>query len=358
MKIKISAEFFASVLDRMGTLKPNSNGEVSKHVYLEAKTGMLKVQKTDLSSYLSKTFAVEDITEKGRMLVPFDLLNRFVKMNEGDLLLYTEGKKLYVTGSAGKTRFECLDIDTYPLPPSPSEYGEPTMVPSEVISKVIECDKFVAKKGYSNLGVYMGPRGIEAMDGLRLITCKVGVALPEMVLVPSLLRGLGLSNETVAIYPILNPSGETKSLAIQDGDVELICRILDSEFRDLSVITNFTGKSVVVFNSESFLKVAKDIRAMSDVVDKRMKMVVDQGIASFFAKTSTSETKMVLDVESIDGEPSFSVAMNCGFLVDALEAMDVAELVSMHYQSGKQAVKFTTPDGATVCAVVPINNIK
>lgn len=358
MKLKIPAEFFASVLDRMSTVKPNATGEVSKCVYLEAKSGHLKVQKTDLSSYLSKVFAVDDISEEGVVLVPFDLLFRFVKMNEGDLLLYTEGKKLYVVGSAGKSRFESMDINTYPNPPSPSEYGEPSTVPSAVISKVIECDKFVAKKGYQHLGVYMGPRGVEAMDGLRLITCKIGVPVPEMVLVPSLLRGLVLSNESVVIYPVLNSSGETKALAIQDGDIELICRILDADFRDLSEITNFNGKSVVTLPSELFMKIAKDIRAMADVLDKKIKITVDKEVVSFFAKTLTSETKMGLEADKVDGEPSFSVVLNCAFLVDAVEAMDVSDSILMHYQSGTQAVKFTTPDGATVCAVMPMNNIE
>ncbi len=358
MKIKIAAEFFASVLDRMSAVKPNANGEVSKCVLLEAKDGKLKVQKTDLSSYLSKVFAVDDITEDGTVLVPFDLLYRFVKMNVGDLLLYTEGKKLYVVGSAGKSRFESLDINTYPVPPSPAEYGEPSSVPSAVIAKVLDCEKFVAKKGYQNIGVYMGPRGVEAMDGLRMITCKVGVSVPEMVLVPSLLRGLSLSNDIVAVYPILNGAGETKSLAIHDGDVELICRILDSDFRDLSSIVNFDGKSVVTFPSEPFLKISKDIRSMSDVLDKKVRLSVEKGVVSFFAKTPTSETKMALTADGVDGEPTFSIALNCAFLVDAIEALDVSDSVLMHYQSSNQAVKFTTPDGSTVCAVMPMNNIE
>jgi len=327
MNFTIDAGIFKEALAKLGVVKSNSTvGEVIKSVKMEFVDGKLLLQKTDLNSYIFRTVDVvtsKDIT--GVCLAPYDLLHRFISILDGEIHLYLKDNKLYVESGKAKSRFQTLDVNFYPNPPK-VDHSCGTIIPTSTIRRVIDCDKVDASRAALHYGVHVGNSGVQATDGSRAMWYTSPVETPDIVLVPSVLKGLDLSSDTVTIYPVKNEGGIDIGMSIQDGLTELITRSMNTSFPALSQYFE-VGEVLATLKLDSlaFGSLVKNIRSMSDNF-KRVRLDFKGDTLFMFCKTDSSETKMEMVVTESTGLPEFSVSFNSSFLYDATTLIDGANI--------------------------------
>lgn len=338
-----------------GVLSSNNVLPILEDFLFEVQKDKLIITATDLETVMKVKLDIE-AKETGRICIPGRILLDYLKNNADQPLTFHINPDNYaidITSDNGKYKIVGEPADEFPKPPVADESTSFTLA-SGVLSTAIH--KCLFAVGTDELraamtGVYfeLEPEAITcvATDAHRLVKYRyTGVECPQedSFIVPkkplNLLKNVLPSNDTV-----LQITYSKSHLFVEQGDMELICRLIDARYPDYRVVIPKDNPYKLYLNTADFQSA---LRRVGIFANKSTNLV---GL-------SITGSEMQLNAQDLDFSFEGTERMNCRYEGEDMEiAFSARTLIEMlnAADSDEIEMELSTPGGAGIIRPVEKN---
>ena len=317
----------------IGVIERRQTMPILANVLLAAKGGRLAVTATDLEVELVATADVGplqagDVTVPGRKLL--DIIRALP--DKASVTLSVEGEK--ATVKAGRSRFT---LSTLPSADFPTVEEINAQLSFEIDQGVLKrlIDKTHFSMAQQDVRYYLNGMLLEsdgkavrtvATDGHRLALCEVDLATksgPQQVIVPR--KGvLELQRLAHSEGPI-NVQVGSNHIRITLGDIRFTSKLIDGRFPEYGRVIPATPTRVVTADREALRRALQRTAILSNEKYRGIRLAFRQNMLVLTTHNPEQEEAEEEVEVSYKGE-EFEVGFNVNYLLDALAAIDGAEV--------------------------------
>ena len=330
-----------------GVVERKTTIPILANVLLNAEEDHLGIIATDLEIGLRSTCPAK-VTAHGTVTLPAKRLYEIVRALPDKEIRFKKGDANWVTLTCGSSRFRMAGLPKEDFPQLPDARGEPTFIPSAVMSQLIGRTIYAistedSKYTFSGALLVMKPGSLTmvATDGHRLSHVEKRGVVEELaeetkVLIPKKAMG--------ELHRMLSETDEDETIGFSRDDNHLffdlgrrllLSRVLSGQFPNWeAVIPKSNDRTFVIGRDE----VAAAIRRVAILADERSRTVrfgVSKGSLEIAASHSDlGDANETLEIEYDKEE--FQIGFNHQYLIDFLTTIPETE-VSFEFKDGESA---------------------
>lgn len=333
------AEFLQSLAPTQGVVERRNTLPILANVLLEAKSD-LTVAATDLEVHIRRRSNAK-VKTQGAATVGARKLHELVReLKPGEITVRSlENQFVEVVSGRSRVKLVGLPATEFPAFPQSESKGTPTFtVPAETLAQMIDRTLFAVSTDETRAhlgGVYLTSSD-EALrfvgtDGHRLAlvdqpvknarASEKGIILPRKGLAE--LRRL-LDGTEGDIAATVSPN----ALRVQQGDVELVMRLIDGEFPNYEQVIPKTTKSKIVVDKNELLSALRRVSVVASDRARGVKMHVSEGQLTISA-SSPDFGEASEEIEVAYAGEALSVGFNSRYLTDVLAVLPEEQRVAI-----------------------------
>jgi DNA polymerase III subunit beta len=325
------AEFLQSLSPTQGVVERRNTLPILANVLLEAKTD-LTVAATDLEVHIRRRSNAK-VKSPGAATVGARKLHELVReLKPGEITVRSlENQFVEVVSGRSRVKLVGLPAADFPAFPQGDAKAKPTFtVPAETLAQMIDRTLFAVSTDETRAhlgGVYLTSSEdalrFVGTDGHRLALVdqpvkdarpsEKGIILPRKGLAE--LRRL-LDGVEGNIEATVTPN----ALRVQQGDVELVMRLIDGEFPNYEQVIPKATKSKIVVDKNELLSALRRVSVVASDRARGVKLHIAEGQLTISASSPDfGEASEEIEV-AYGGEP-LSVGFNSRYLTDVLAVL-------------------------------------
>jgi DNA polymerase-3 subunit beta len=336
---------------------------------LDEKT--LRLSATDLNIGISVTIPAE-VKTIGKAAVPAKIFADFIgSLGPGKMSLTLNDHELRVEAERSKASLPCLNPQDFPS--FPEKDGEPLEIETVILTDAIQNCGFAASVDEARPALTSILFETQADKTVRLVTTD-GFRLATLLLTPDkiqLLTEAPLLVPAKALQEVIRIVGRHKTLKIRFQvsqklrqvfftieNVEVLVRLMDSEFPPYQKIMPSSFITTVVFDGEEFNQRLKTASIFARDSSGIIRFIFQEGKMKIIsASSSLGQQESELEVEKQDG-PDQEIAFNIKYLSDFLSVVKPTKIWFGMNESLKPAVfrPADTPDYTYVVMPFRVNS--
>jgi DNA polymerase-3 subunit beta len=325
------AEFLQSLSPTQGVVERRNTLPILANVLLEAKSD-LTVAATDLEVHIRRRSNAK-VKSPGAATVGARKLHELVReLKPGEITVRSlENQFVEVVSGRSRVKLVGLPATDFPAFPHGEPGSKPTFtVPAETLAQMIDRTLFAVSTDETRAhlgGVYLTSTDdalrFVGTDGHRLAlvdqpvkdarASEKGIILPRKGLAE--LRRL-LDGVEGNIEATVTPN----ALRVQQGDVELVMRLIDGEFPNYEQVIPKATKSKIVVEKNELLSALRRVSVVASDRARGVKLHIAEGQLTISA-SSPDFGEASEEIEIAYGGESLSVGFNSRYLTDVLAVL-------------------------------------
>lgn len=333
------SEFLQSLTPAQGVVERRNTLPILANVLLEAKTD-LTVAATDLEVHIKRRCAAKVKTPGAATVGARKLLELVRELRPGDITVRAlENQFVEVVSGRSRVKLVGLAASEFPAFPQSEAKGKPTfMLPAGTLATMIDRTIFAVSTDETRAhlgGVYLTGSDeslrFVGTDGHRLALVdqpvkdarpiEKGIILPRKGLAE--LRRL-LDDAEGNVAALVTPN----ALRVQQGEVELVMRLVDGEFPNYEQVIPKATKSKVMVDKNELLSALRRVSVVASDRARGVKLQVGEGLLTISA-SSPDFGEASEEIEISYGGEALSVGFNSRYLTDVLAVLPEEQRVEI-----------------------------
>jgi DNA polymerase-3 subunit beta len=325
------SEFLQGLSPTQGVVERRNTLPILANVLLEAKGG-LSVSATDLEVHIRRRCNAKVKTPGAATVGARKLLELVRELKPGEITLRSlENQFVEVVSGRSRVKLVGLPAADFPAFPHGDPKSKPTFtVPSDTLAQMIDRTLFAVSTDETRAhlgGVYVTASDAAlrfvGTDGHRLALVdqpvkdvhpiEKGIILPRKGL--SELRRL-LDEGDGAVTATVDPN----ALRVQQGEVELVMRLVDGEFPNYEQVIPKATKSRIVVDKNELLSALRRVSVVASDRARGVKLHIGEGQLTISA-SSPDFGEASEEIEVAYGGDALSVGFNSRYLTDVLAVL-------------------------------------
>ncbi|HEY8516633.1 MAG TPA: DNA polymerase III subunit beta [Candidatus Binatia bacterium] len=333
------SEFLQGLSPTQGVVERRNTLPILANVLLEAKNG-LTIAATDLEVHIRRRCNAKVKTAGAATVGARKLLELVRELKPGEITVRAlENQFIEVVSGRSRVKLVGLPAADFPAFPQSDAKAKPTFsIPSETLAQMIDRTLFAVSTDETRPhlgGVYMTANDATlrfvGTDGHRLAL----VDQPVKDVKP-LEKGIILPRKGLAELRRLLDDGDgvvsatvtANGLRVQQGDVELVMRLVDGEFPNYEQVIPKTMRSKIVVDKTELLSALRRVSVVASDRARGVKLHIGEGQLTISASSPDfGEASEEIEV-AYSGEP-LSVGFNSRYLTDVLAVLPDEQRVEL-----------------------------
>lgn len=333
------SEFLQGLSPTQGVVERRNTLPILANVLLEAKNG-LTIAATDLEVHIRRRCNAKVKTAGAATVGARKLLELVRELKPGEITVRAlENQFIEVVSGRSRVKLVGLPAADFPAFPQSDAKAKPTFsIPSETLAQMIDRTLFAVSTDETRPhlgGVYMTANDATlrfvGTDGHRLAL----VDQPVKDVKP-LEKGIILPRKGLAELRRLLDDGDgvvsatvtANGLRVQQGDVELVMRLVDGEFPNYEQVIPKTMRSKIVVDKTELLSALRRVSVVASDRVRGVKLHIGEGQLTISASSPDfGEASEEIEV-AYSGEP-LSVGFNSRYLTDVLAVLPDEQRVEL-----------------------------
>ena len=331
-----SSQLLKHVQQISGVISANTVLPILEDFLFEIDKNKLTIVATDLETVMKIHMDVE-AKESGKVCIPAKILQDSLKNIPEQPLTFTIDKNngIEITSDNGKYKVMGENPDNFPKEPLADEANSFTMPSSALVSAINKCifatSSDELRPAMTGMFFELTEKGITtvATDAHRLVRfTRTDVSTPEATtfVVPKKPLNL-LKNVLPNTDAELTISYNSNHLFVEQGGVELVCRLIDARFPDYKVVIPNDNPYKLTLNKNDFQNALRRINVFSNKSTNQVALAITGSELQLSAQDVdfSFEGNERMNCQ-YDGE-DLQIAFNAKFLIEMLSAVDTTEIV-------------------------------
>lgn len=363
MKLTINRNELLKALKLVGkAIPPRSAGSVLRTFNLTTLSGTLRLAATNLETYIRQTVPA-NIIEPGALCVDVLFAEYVSRIDDDEVTMCSEGKKLTVRCGRNLTRFPIIDAAEFPA--WPEQFTPLCRINAGVVNQVARRVIYATASDQTRpilTGVYIVQRErrlrMAAADGFRLATASVVISndaeFEATIPASSAIMLSAFQSDDVVFSTPITSITETMQILFSNDSLEVLSQLIMGKFPDVDQVIPTTYDTQGRVKREELLHAARLMCVFAREARNALKL--DVGPEQFVVTSEVSEAgdgHSVVDAE-FAGKP-VQLAVNADYLIDALAALDCEFVVLRFINSKCPLVIRPDRDEDCVAVIMPMN---
>lgn len=338
----------------------NNTLPVLNNILLKAENKKLLLAGTNLEIAITTTIPAE-VKNEGALTVPARLFTSFVSLlPAGKIELSKDSLEMTVKAAKSQTKIKGISADEFPLIPQVKKENSLKIPVNDLIEAInqvaFSAAKDMVRPVLAGVNLLASKDGIRfaATDSYRLSEKKLKGAAdaPANLIIPT--------RTLLELVRILEKGKETVELDISANqvlflykEVELASRLIEGAFPDYSPIIPKSHKTQLQISTDELAQVVKRVNLfMKDSSAVRLEITADQKM--FISSGATQIGQEQAEVGATVAGDANEVALNPGYLLDALNALGSKEVLMEVTDKNAPVVLRASKDASYLHLIMPL----